>query len=136
MMRASRTILSDHEALWHLVDACQLALGSADELMAMAEDSVGAALLPWASFPRRSWQRGRVFGQQGEIQWRAYGGVVRVLLLTEAPSLPTPAKFMEMKVLDLEPTKAKVQLWRCEPYSQADTVHYLDDEFVRYAGVA
>ncbi len=77
-------LLNDHAALWKLAADCAPLLGTAGELMGLAEDATASALEPWDKLPRRPWPQGRVFGGHGELRWRSYGPTVRVALVADA----------------------------------------------------
>lgn len=152
-MIAGHRILADHDALWALVAACADLLDDEETLFALGEHATDSCLAPLASFPRTTWQQGRVFGRSGEIHWRTYGTVVRVALLVDeavAPSAATAtppatlserlrqAGFQAVNHLALTAEEEQPYLWRGN-YTRATVRHYCDEQgveqFVRYCRV-
>lgn len=158
MIAVGQTTLAHYDDLWDLITCCQPLLGDAESLMALAEHATDNRLDPWTELPWEPWVRGRVFGARGELQWRAYGPLLRIVLVAEGgrqdpeweATDSTEVDHIERQMRDLGfadittqsfvpgDEDEKVFLWR-GPYSEAQVRRYrASDEpasFVRYCSV-
>lgn len=75
-------LCKDYTELWAFCEFCIDLLGG--DPMIIAEHATAANIEPWPSAEKQAWTRGRLFGVQGEVQWRSYGTVLRVAVLVEA----------------------------------------------------
>ncbi len=149
-MIAARTLCKNHAVLWALAADCQPFLGPADALTLLAEDAVTSVLAPWTPARQDAWTQGRIFGARGELHWRAYGSLVRALLVTDGlpPGAGDPAPgtaaqrlqalgFSEVSepALTASPPQT-LPLWRTDDYGEAQVRRYVDnagvEQFVRY----
>jgi hypothetical protein len=139
-------LLNDYAALWKLAADCAALLGTAEELMGLAEDATASALEPWDKLPRRPWPQGRVFGGYGELRWRSYGPTVRVALVADAGEDAGQAFIERLEALGFQGIQSPaltavdgdLMLWR-GGYADAQIRRYLDEvgveQFVRYRSV-
>ena len=156
MIIVGQTVLERYEDLWDLIARCQPLLGEAGSLMSLAEHATASRLEPWAELPREAWVQGRVFGKRGELYWRAYGPLLRAVLVTDVDYQeertndedPAPADRIAARLHDLglthtamypwDPKEDTVFLWR-GTHATARVWRYLDDDgntpFVRYCDV-
>jgi hypothetical protein len=159
MTALGQTVLEQNDTLRDLITNCQPLLGDESSLMALVEHNVASRLAPWTALPDEGWTQGRVFGAQGELRWRAYGRLLRVVLITDevelpnpdgeagdtAPPVPVETRLRELgfaNVADLNTLTVEdgaIFLWRGEPYVEAQVRRYLDNNgissFVRYCGI-
>jgi len=154
-MIAARILCKTHAAFWALAANCQPFLGPAGGLTILAEDVVTCMLAPWTPAAQGAWTLGRIFGARGELHWRAYGALVRALLITDGlppgaseATLSTAAQQLQAlgfsEVSEPALTASPLQtlpLWRADTYrdGQAQVQRYVDDtggeQFVRYVSV-
>ncbi|MCE7987666.1 MAG: hypothetical protein DYG89_41405 [Caldilinea sp. CFX5] len=153
-MIVGHTLLADYTALWALVDECQALLGTPQTLLAMGEEATDSHLADWAGFPRKAWQRGRVFGPWGEVQWRSYNRQLRAVILVDRIAVNGKAitavdgeqgeairtKLQALKIDTMvhaadQVVDEQLLLWR-GAYATARIRRYIDaqgiDSFVRY----
>lgn len=148
MIATGYQILAGQAPLWSLATACQPLLGPVDSLMAMGEGPLGSLLGPWAGFPQQDgWTQGRLFGSAGELRWRAYGPLVRAVLIVDVTAPESEQRLAYLKALAFEgaqtlpltPRDQELFLWRSDPYVRGACRLYLDDsgqkQFVRYVKV-
>jgi hypothetical protein len=153
MIIVGQTVVERDQDLWDLIARCQSLLGDAASLMAWGEHATASRLMPWTDFIREPWTLGHVFGERGELRWRAYGPLLRTVLITEttdsaeestaqAERLRARLKelgFADPAILPLNGEDGHVFLWRHEPYVKARIRHYLDADgnasFVRYCEI-
>lgn len=147
-MIVARILCENHAALWTLAANCQPFLGPAEALTLLAEDAVTSSLGPWRNGEAGAWTLGRIFGSQGELRWRAYGSVLRGLLVTDGlpDARPDAAVrrlqelgFTEIETPQLAPSDRPLPLWRTADYLAAQVRRYVDgggnELWLRYLGV-
>jgi hypothetical protein len=156
MIVVGRTILERYEDLWDLMARAQPLLGGTASLMALVEHATASRLEPWAELSREAWTQGRVFGERGELRWRAYGPLLRAVLVTEAEAESTASGageatsgdrievrlhglgFPDTMACSLTVEEEDILLWQ-GPYATAHVRRYLDADgypaFVRYYSV-
>lgn len=82
---SGHTILDDHNSLWAFCEAQSHLLGSG--ATAIAENGLKVAIDLWTNFDCATpWTQGRLFGPKGEIQWRTFGSLVRMVMLLDVQS--------------------------------------------------
>jgi hypothetical protein len=142
MVLAARGVLQSYDELWALADQCAALLGPADALTGLVEDAVTSRLAPWVEIPRRAWTLGRCSGRSGELRWRAYGPLVRVLVLADLAAGEPGAHRLEQLGLEVQEFEVSAKsmslaLWRVKPHTRIRACGYLDAEdnvmFLRYA---
>jgi len=147
-MIVARILCENQAALWTLAANCRPFLGPADALMLLAENAATSILAPWRGGEPGAWTLGRIFGAQGELRWRAYGPVLRGLLVTDGLPNARPEAavhrlqelgFVEIDAPQLASSDRTLPLWRTDDYVAAQVRRYVDgagvEQWVRYLNV-